>query len=91
MTYRVTLSRKKLNTLTGLMTGEQSVVFMFPEPAARTFVTHVIAVSLWPKDPLCAFNLEEDTVRPIPLCNVVDVGESNVRRFATRARQAIAD
>ena len=28
---------------------------------------------------------------PIPLCNVVDVGESNVRRFATPARQALAD
>jgi hypothetical protein len=30
-------------------------------------------------------------VSPIPLCNVVDVGEGNVRRFATRARQVLAD
>jgi hypothetical protein len=68
------------------MTGDEGVVFMFPDTAARTFLTHVIAVSLWPKDPLCAFNLKEDPVSPIPLCNVVDVGESNVRHFATRAR-----
>jgi hypothetical protein len=81
-TYPVRLSRKKLNTLT----GHEGVVFMFPDPTARTFLTHVIAVSLWPKDPLCAFNLEEDPVTPIPLSNVVDVGEGNVHRFATRAR-----
>jgi hypothetical protein len=91
LTYPVKLSRKKLNTLTGLMTGDESVVFMFPDPATRTFLTHVIAVSLWPKDLLCAFNLEDDLVSPIPLCNVVDVGEGNVRRFATRARLALAD
>jgi hypothetical protein len=91
LTYQVRLSRKKLNTLAGLMTGDESVVFMFPDPAARTFLTHVIAVSLWPKDPLCAFNLKKDTVRPIPFCNVGDVGEGNVRRFATHARQALAD
>jgi hypothetical protein len=91
LTYPVRLSRKKLNTLAGLMTGDESVVFMFPDRAARTFLTHVIAVPLSPKDPLCAFNLEEDPVRPIPLRNVGDVGESNVRRFATRARQVLAD
>jgi hypothetical protein len=73
------------------MKGDEGVVFMFPDPAARTFLTHVIAVSLWPKDLLCAFNLEEDPMSPIPLCNVVDVGEGIVRRFATRARQVPAD
>jgi hypothetical protein len=31
------------------MTGDEGVVFTFPDPAARTFLTHVIAVSLWPK------------------------------------------
>jgi hypothetical protein len=91
LTYSVSLSRKKLNTLTGLMTGDEGVVFIFPDPAARTFLTHVIAVPLWPKDPLCAFNLEEDPVSPIPLSNVVDVGEGNVRGFATRARHVLAD
>jgi hypothetical protein len=90
-TYPVRLSRKKLNTLTGLMTGDKGVVFMFPDTAARTLLTHVIAVSLWTKDPLCAFNLEADPVSPIPLCNVVDVEEGNIRRFATRARQFLAD
>jgi hypothetical protein len=44
--YPVRLSRKKLNTLTGLMMGDESVVFMFPNPAAKTFLTPVIAVSL---------------------------------------------
>jgi hypothetical protein len=63
---------------------------MFTDPRAKTFLTHVIAISLWPKNPSCTFNLEEDLVRPIPLCNVVDVGEGNVRRFATRARQVLA-
>jgi hypothetical protein len=66
LTYPVRLSRKKLNSLTGLMTGDEGVVFMFPDPAARTKLTHVIAVSLWPKDPLCALNLGEDSVSPIP-------------------------
>jgi hypothetical protein len=46
LTYPVRLSRKKLNTLTGLMTGDEGVVFMFPDPAAGIFLTHVIAVSL---------------------------------------------
>jgi hypothetical protein len=63
LTYPVRLSRKKLNTLTGLMTGDEGVVFMFPDPSARTFLTHVIAASLRPKDPLYVFNLEEDPVR----------------------------
>jgi hypothetical protein len=31
LTYPVRLSRKKLNTLTGLMTGDEGVVFMFPD------------------------------------------------------------
>jgi hypothetical protein len=53
------------------MIGDESVVFMFPDPAARTFLTHVIAVSLWPKDTLCAFDLEENPVNPIPLCYVL--------------------
>jgi hypothetical protein len=44
--FPVRLSRKKLNTLTSLMTGDKSVMFMFPDPAARTFFTQVIAVSL---------------------------------------------
>jgi hypothetical protein len=74
LTNPASLSRRKLNTLTGLMTEDEGVVFRFPDPAARTFLTHVITVSLWPKDPLCAFNLEEDPVSPIPLSNVVDVG-----------------
>jgi hypothetical protein len=52
VTYLERLSRRKLNTLTGLMTGDEGVMFMFPDPAARTFLMHVIAVSLWPKDPL---------------------------------------
>jgi hypothetical protein len=90
LTYPVRLSRKKLNTLTGLMTGDEGVIFMSPDQAARTFLTHVIAVSLWPKDSLCTFNLE-DPVRPFPLCIVVDVGENNVRRFATCAKQVLAD
>jgi hypothetical protein len=64
LTYPVSLSRRKLNILTGLMTGDEGVVFMFPDSAARTSLTHMIAVSLWPKDPLCAFNLEEDPVSP---------------------------
>jgi hypothetical protein len=91
LTYPERLSRRKLNTLTGLMSGDESVVFTFPNPAARTFLTHVIAVSLWPRDPLCAFNLEEDPVRPIPLSSVLDVEESNVRRFSTEARRVLAD
>jgi hypothetical protein len=58
LTYPMSLSKRKLKILTSLMTGDEGVVFMFPDSAARTFLTHVIAVSLWPKDPLCAFNLE---------------------------------
>jgi hypothetical protein len=91
LTYQLRLSRKKLSTLTSLITRDENIVFMFPDLAARTSLTHVIAVLLWPKDPLCAFNLEEDPVRPIPLCNVGDVEEGNVRRFATRAKQVLAD
>jgi hypothetical protein len=52
------------------MTGGEGVVFMFPDAAARTFLIHVIAVSLW----RCAFNLEENPVTPISLSNVVYVG-----------------
>jgi hypothetical protein len=58
-TYPVRLSRKKLNILTGLMTGDEGVVFMFPTPTGMTFLPHVIAVPLWPRDFLCAFNPEE--------------------------------
>jgi hypothetical protein len=46
LTHPVRLSGKKLNTLTGLMTGYEGVVFKFPDPAARTFLTHVVAISL---------------------------------------------
>jgi hypothetical protein len=46
LAYPVRLSRKRLNTLTGPMTGDEGVVFMFPDSAARTFLTHVIAVLL---------------------------------------------
>jgi hypothetical protein len=91
LNYPASLSRRKLITLTGLMTGDEGVMFMFLDPAARTFLTHVIAVSPWPKDPLCAFNLEEDPVTPIPLSSIVHVGEGTVRRFATRARLVLAD
>jgi hypothetical protein len=69
------LSRRELKILTGVVSGDENCVFTFPDPPTRTSLTHVIAISMGPKDLLCALNLEGHTVRPIPLCNVVDVSK----------------
>jgi hypothetical protein len=46
LVYPERLSRRKQNTLTGFVVGDGSCMFMFPDLSARTYLTHVIAVSL---------------------------------------------
>jgi hypothetical protein len=69
------LERRRLDVLTGIIVGDETCVFMFPPQTARSASLHVIAVSMWSQDPVGAYNLDESQPYPIPLTNVLDVGE----------------
>jgi hypothetical protein len=83
------LERRRLDVLTGLIVGDETWVFMFPSHTARSASSHIIAVSIWPQDPVGAYNLDKPQPYPIPLTNVLDVGERSLPAIAEQARKAI--
>jgi hypothetical protein len=85
------LERRRLDVLTGLIMGDETCVFMFPSQTARSASSHVIAVSMWPQDPVGAYNMDESQPSPIPLTNVLDVGEKGLPAIAEQARKTIYD
>jgi hypothetical protein len=44
---------------------------------------------MWPQDPVGAYNLDESLPYPIPLTNVLDVGERCLPAMAEQGRKAI--
>jgi hypothetical protein len=83
------LERRRLDVLTGLIVGDETCDFMFPSQTARSASSHVIAVSMWPQDPVGAYNLDELQPYPIPLTIVLDVRERSLPAIAEQARKAI--
>jgi hypothetical protein len=85
------LERRRLDVLTGLIVGDETCLFMFPSQTARSASSHVIAVSMWPQDPVGAYNLNEPQPYPIPLTNVLDVGERGLPAIVEQTRKPICN
>jgi hypothetical protein len=83
------LERRRLDVLTESVVGDETCVFMFPSQTARSGSSHVVAVSIWPQDPVGAYNLDKSQPYHIPLTNVLDVGERSLPAIAEQARKGI--
>jgi hypothetical protein len=83
------LSRKRLNMLSGLVAADESFLFLTPDPTSRVASSHVIAASMWPQGPICAFDLDDQTGTPISLRTVLGIGEQDIPRIVTEVRRQL--